>query len=207
MQESVRFWDKVAQKYAKSTIADIPSYEHKLAVTRQYFRPDSRVLELGCGTGSTALLHAPYVAHILATDIAANMLKIAREKAAAAGVSNISFEQGSCDDLNPQVPLDMVLALNLLHLVKDRKSMIEQAFNWLKPGGVFITSTACLGDSAWKYIGLIAPLGRLLGLMPPVYVFTVAQLQQSIIAAGFKVDYVWQQEKSPSVFMVAKKPA
>lgn len=207
MQESVRFWDKVAQKYAKSAISDMPSYEHKLEVSRRYFTPDSHLLELGCGTGSTALLHAPYVAHILATDISANMLNIARQKAADQQISNVSFVQGNSDQLNPKMPLDAVLALNLLHLVDDRAAVIRDAYRWLKPGGVFITSTACLGDSAWRYIKWVAPLGRLLRLMPPVFVFTQAALEQSLKEAGFEIDYLWRPEKFPSVFIVAKKPA
>ncbi len=63
-----RFWDKRAAKYAQHPVADQAAYEKKLEITRTHFRPDSEVLETGCGTGSTALAHAPYVKHILATD-------------------------------------------------------------------------------------------------------------------------------------------
>lgn len=45
----------------------------------------------------------------------------------------------------------------------------------LKPGGVFVTSTVCLGDTM-KFFKLIGPVGRFLGLMPLVKVFTIADL-------------------------------
>ena len=78
MNDEARFWDKRAEKYAQRPVADQAAYEKKLEITRRYFNPDSVVLEIGCGTGSTALAHAPYVGHILATDISPNMIGIAR---------------------------------------------------------------------------------------------------------------------------------
>ena len=69
MSQTSKFWDKIAEKYAKRPIADEAAYQRKLAVTRDYFRPDMEVLEFGCGTGTTAINHAPYVKHIRATDI------------------------------------------------------------------------------------------------------------------------------------------
>ena len=81
----------------------------------------------------------------------------------------------------------------------------------LQPGGLFITSTVCLGDTmAW--FKLIAPIGKVLGLFPLVKVFTINDLEQSLTDAGFAIDYQWQagEYKSPIgnakiVFIVAKK--
>ena len=53
------FWDRLAKRYARMPVADQAAYETKLEKTRAFLRPDSRVLEFGCGTGSTAILHAP----------------------------------------------------------------------------------------------------------------------------------------------------
>ncbi len=64
MDQSARFWDKIAERYSKRPIVDEAAYQKKLQVTREYFRPDMEVLEFGCGTGSTAITHAPYVKHI-----------------------------------------------------------------------------------------------------------------------------------------------
>ena len=64
-----RFWDRIAKKYARTPVADEAAYQKKLDITHGYFRPDMRVLEFGCGTGSTAIAHAPFVKHIHAIDI------------------------------------------------------------------------------------------------------------------------------------------
>lgn len=73
MKDSKTFWDNSAQRYAKSRIQDEAAYRKKLEITQHYLQPDWSVLEFGCGTGSTALIHAPHVKDILATDISDNM--------------------------------------------------------------------------------------------------------------------------------------
>ena len=82
MHHSAKFWDKIAERYSKQPIADEAAYQKKLKVTQEYFQPDLEVLEFGCGTGSTAIIHAPYVKHIRAIDISSNMIDIAQDKAA-----------------------------------------------------------------------------------------------------------------------------
>ncbi len=206
MNQSTKFWDKIADKYSKQPIADEAAYQKKLQVTREYFRPDMQVLEIGCGTGSTAILHAPYVKHIRAIDFSANMIAIAQGKADAQNITNVTFEQASIEDLDiPDQTLDAVLALSILHLLKDKEAAINRVYQMLKPGGIFVTSTACLGDTM-GWFKLIGPIGRFLGFFPFVQVFTEKELADSITQAGFELDYQWQPGKDKAVFIVAKKP-
>ena len=207
MAQSAKFWDKIAEKYAKQPIADEAAYQKKLAVTRDYLRPDMEVLELGCGTGSTAILHAPYVKHIRAIDFSANMIAIAQGKAEAEHTHNVTFEQATIEDLNiPNQSLDAVLGLSILHLLKDKETAIALVYQMLKPGGIFVTSTACMGDTM-SWFKLIAPIGRLFRVFPFVAVFMTQELETSLTGAGFELDYQWQPGKGKAVFMVAKKPA
>lgn len=151
MGQSTKFWDKIADRYLKQPIADVAAYEKKLQVTQEYFQPDMEVLEIGCGTGSTAIVHAPYVKHIRAIDFSANMIDIAQTRAAAQNISNLTFEQSSIDELDiPDQSLDAILGLSILHLLEDKEAAIAKVFDMLKPGGIFVTSTVCLGDQmAW----------------------------------------------------------
>lgn len=205
MNRSTKFWDKIADKYSKQPIVDEAAYQKKLQVTQDYFHPAMEVLELGCGTGSTAIIHAPYVKHIRAVDISANMLDIARRKAEAQHITNVTFEQSTIDDLNVEDgTLDVVLGLSILHLLDNKDGVITRVHQMLKPGGLFVTSTACLGDHM-PYFRFIVPVGRLLGIMPLVKVFTVQSLTDSLTRVGFKMDYQWQPGKGKGVFIVAKK--
>lgn len=205
MYQPNRFWDKIAERYSKRPVADEESYQKKLAVTRSYFQPDMEVLELGCGTGSTAITHAPHVKHILAIDVSRKMLTIAQAKAEANGVKNVTFRQSDIDELSaPDQTYDVVLGLSILHLVDDKEAIISKVHKMLRPGGLFVTSTTCLGDTM-KFFKLIAPIGRALGLLPLVKVFTRKELEDSLTNAGFAIDYDWQPGKNKAVFIVAKK--
>lgn len=206
MDRSARFWDRIAKRYAKQPIEDEAAYQKKLQVTQDYLRPDMAVLEFGCGTGSTAIVHAPHVQHIDAIDISARMIAIAQGKGQAGGISNVSFQQAGIEDYDAAPDsLDAVLGLSILHLLKDKEAAIDKVHRLLKPGGIFASSTACLGDSM-AFIKWIAPVGEFLGLMPLVKVFTEKELQDSITAAGFEIDYQWQPARGKAVFIVAKKP-
>ena len=163
------------------------------------------VLEFGCGTGSTAIAHAPYVKHICATDISSKMIEIARRKADAQGINNITFEQSSIDALTlPDESLEAVLGHSILHLLENKEEVIAKIHRTLKAGGVFVTTTVCLGDRM-KFFKLIAPIGKYFGLLPTLKVFSVKQLEASLLKAGFSIDYQWRPEKSHAVFIVAKK--
>ena len=133
------------------------------------------------------------------------MLDIARRKAEAQQMTNITFEQSAIDDLNvANETLDVVLGLSILHLLEDKDAIIARVYQMLKPGGLFVTSTACLGDHM-PYFRFIVPIGQFLGIMPLVNVFTVQELTNSLTHVGFKIDYQWQPGKDKAVFIVAKK--
>jgi len=201
-----KFWDRVAEGYARKPIADEAAYREKLRITREYLRPDMNVLELGCGTGSTAIEHAPHVRHVRAVDISPKMLDIARGRAAAANVDNVDFDVADVDTLDPgEEAVDAVLALSLLHLLEDRDAAIARVFALLEPGGIFVSNTVCLGDRL-GFFRFLGPIGRWFGLIPYLAVFTVRDLEESLVRGGFVIDESWQPPRSHAVFIVATKP-
>ena len=205
MKPSARFWDRIAEKYARTPVADEAAYQHKLKITQSYLHQEMELLEFGCGTGSTALEHARYVKHILATDISAKMLEIAKAKSNETGIRNITFEEHAIDTFEaPGESFDAVLGLSIVHLVADRDAVIANVHRMLKPGGVFISSTVCLGDFM-SYMKYVFPIGRSLGFLPLVKVFKESDLVQSIERAGFTIDYSWRPAKNKAAFIVARK--
>ncbi len=205
MGKSAKFWDRISKRYSKQPIADQASYMKKLEITREYLQPDMEVLEIGCGTGSTAIIHAPYVKHIHAIDISSKMIAIAQSKADAKSIGNISFEQLRIDELDVQdQTLDVVLGLSILHLLENKEEVIAKVYKMLKSGGIFVSSTVCLEDSM-HWLKVIAPFAKLLGLMPLVKFFTKEELQACLSDAGFAIEYSWQPGKDKAVFLVARK--
>lgn len=197
------FWNFLAKSYAKNPVEDETSYQHKLVKSREYFTPDSNILEIGAGTGSTAISHSPYVNSILATDISDKMIAISNEKLVGNDIDNVTFKLSSIDDLNIEnESLDAVLALSILHLVKDKNAVIAKIYRMLKPDGVLISSTVCLEDSS-RFAKFLTPIGRLLGLI--LKSLSRKDIEQSMKNAGFKIEYSWTPKTSTTAFIIAKK--
>jgi SAM-dependent methyltransferase len=196
------FWNRVADRYARSPIKDEATYRHKLEATQALMRADMRVLEFGCGTGGTAIHHAPHVAEYRAMDISERMIEIARAKD---GADRVKFEVVDFDDL-PLDPasLDMVLGLSILHLLQDPAATISRVHSALKPGGFFVSSTACVG--AMPLLRVIAPIGQFFGKIPHLSYFTEDGLRDMIRGAGFEIVEDWQPKKRDALFIVARKP-
>lgn len=200
------FWDRLADKYASQPIADQTAYRTKLARTQEFLRPDMELFEFGCGTGGTAIEHAPHVRHVRAVDFSENMLVHARRRAAEAGVTNVTFERGDITTMSiAPSSYDMVLGLSILHLLENRDAVIARVFDILKPGGLFISSTACLGDTM-RAFALIAPIGKWLGKLPHLDVMSRDELRRSMTGAGFAIEHDWRPSKMAAVFIIARKP-
>ena len=143
--------------------------------------------------------------HITGIDISRNMLEIARAKAESGNVKNVTFQQSSVDGLEtPDGIYDVVIGHSILHLMENKEAVITRVHRMLKPGGVFVSSTACLGGRV-PVLRAILPVGRFLGLLPLVKFFTVEELEGDLTDAGFRIDHQWQPDKSKAVFIVATK--
>ena len=207
MGHESRFWNRAAKRYYDKPVGNPEAYEEKLRLTRQRLRPDMNLLEFGCGTGGTAIRHASRVNHVHIVDISEAMLDIAREQASDAGVENISFEcadiaQFKADDES----YDVILGMSIIHLLKNPEDIISSAHRWLKPGGVFISSTVCLGDKM-GWFRYIVPVGRAVRFMPYVNVFTTDWLLQNLETAGFTIEHQWLPEGSMGTFLICRKAA
>ncbi|WP_191090077.1 class I SAM-dependent methyltransferase [Histidinibacterium aquaticum] len=198
------FWSRMAERYSRSKIPNEEIYERKLRETQEYLTPESEVLEIGCGTGTTAIRHGPHARHILATDYAEGMLEIARKKAEEAGVTNVTFERASAEEIDEgRGPFDMVMAHSILHLVGDRPAVLAKCARLLKPGGVFVSSTFTPGR--WHPLRFVLPLPGLFGFVPEVGFFSEADLVAEVEEAGLHVERRWKPSRMSALFLIARK--
>ena len=183
-----QFWDKISRKYAKDTIADQGGYERTLDRTRMLLALDDQVLELGCGTGSTALRLAGDVHRYLATDLSAGMIEIAREKHAANPVPSLAIQVGTAEASLLEVGrYNAVLGFNYLHMVRDVPALLSRIHALLAPGGLFISKTPCLGDMNPLISHALLPVMRAIGKAPYVSVFKQTDLSELVRSAGFDI--------------------
>ncbi len=206
MPQEAQFWDRLAERYAQKPIDNVEAYHQTLDCTRAHLSKDDDVLEIGCGTGSTALLLADAVDHITASDISGGMIDIARAKEQPAG--HVDFMQATVFDkrLEPEA-FDVVLAFNLLHLIDDTAGAVRQVHRLLKPGGLFISKTPCL-SARNPLLRIMIPVMRLVGRAPYVRFLDVQELDALIAAEGFQiVETGSYPAKPPNRFIVARKGA
>lgn len=207
---SSAFWNKIAEKYAARALDDPQAYEVWLARVLAHLKATDRVLEVGCGTGSTALRLAPHVQSFLAADFAPRMIEIAEEKRLAEGTDNLRFVCADpfSEELLPAdgEPYDVVMAYSFLHLVKDPMQMVQHLADQLRPGGLLITKTVCLKHMSFVFVPLIGTM-RLFGMAPPVKMVSGAELDEMMRSAGLQL--VEERDFGKKVrhrFLIARKP-
>jgi len=205
MADTAKFWDKMARGYAKSKVGNPEAYQAKLDHTQTFFTPETKLFEFACGTGTTALYHAPKVASVLATDVSGEMLAIAREKLSETDLQNVRFQQWNIEtDALPDETFDVVMAHSILHLVHDLPATLRKTRDLLKPGGIFIASTVCLGDRAILFKPLLTVM-RLIGKAPHVAMLKRKTLKPAIEAAGFELLDLPTRDWGGALFTVARK--
>ncbi len=211
LSKDAAFWSKISRKYAADPIRNMEGYLKTLELTKSYLKADDNVLEIGCGTGSTALLLAPHVAHITATDLAPGMIEIADEKRAKEGLENVTFKVAEVLEHGlDEGSYDAVLAHNLLHLLPDLDQALEHISALTKPGGFFISKTVCAPESGgFKYamISRVAiPIMQAIGKAPFVHFVPGSVLERKLASAGFDILYTSDQASMlQSRYIVAQK--
>lgn len=205
-----RFWDRSSRKYAAGKIADQAGYERTLERSRSFLRPAFRVLELGCGTGTTAFHLADEVESYLATDVSSGMIAIAEEKHLANPVDGLAFRVAAAEDLDAEVPpFDVVVGMNYLHLVRELPATLRHIQGLLSTNGIFISKTPCLGDMNPLIRLVLVPAMRAVRMAPFVRSFRSGELSEMIADAGFEIVCV-EDHAAPGTgvrrpFIVARK--
>lgn len=97
----------------------------------------ARVLDLGCGTGSLAILLAQQGHRVTGVDLSARMVEVAGDKAAGAGVS-VEFAVGDASAPDVDGSFDVVLARHLLWTLLDPHAALRHWVGRLGPGGQLV---------------------------------------------------------------------
>jgi ubiquinone/menaquinone biosynthesis C-methylase UbiE len=173
----------------------------------KYLPGRNRVLDYGCGTGTLSLRFAGRVQEIHGIDFAAGMIEVAQRKAAKSRVDNARFMQATIfDERLEKGSYDAVLAWGILHLVDDRNLVMKRINELLKPGGLVVSATECMAEKETPITSLLSFLMKI-GIFPiSLKYFTVAELEESLSSAGFRIiEKEILAENPVSCFLAAKK--
>jgi 2-polyprenyl-3-methyl-5-hydroxy-6-metoxy-1,4-benzoquinol methylase len=189
MNKPEKFWDFLAKNYDQAP--DNLSDRQDLDLIKKYLDPSDILFEFACGTGTLSIEIAGRVKEIHAIDISSKMLAAAQRKAAEHKIEHIHFAHTTIyDERYKPGSFDVVMAFNILHLLADLRPALQRINELLKPGGILISTTPCLGEKMAIYNRLLMPLLWLsskIGIIPHVNFFNASELEGLIANANFQI--------------------
>ncbi|MGG3503919.1 class I SAM-dependent methyltransferase [Paenibacillus lautus] len=205
MDKSERFWDKTASQYDQIEMKDEQTYLQIIQRTKTHLKLSDIVLDFGCGTGLIANEIAEYVKGIHAMDISSNMIAIAEKKANERNIANINYAHATIfDERYKKGSFDAILAFHVLHLLEDEHIVLQRMNELLKPGGLLISATPCVGEKIFLS-SLLFIAGRV-GLTPNIRSFKIRNLIDTIEKGSFSiVESDCLKKGSQEYFIVARK--
>ena len=124
------------------------SFWHRIGsrtVERLAPAPGATLLDVGCGTGASALPAARAVGpegRVIGVDLAGAMLERARGKAEALGLRNAAFRTGDMTDLGfAEASFDAVVCVFAIFFVPDMEAQVARLWRLVRPGGHLAVTT------------------------------------------------------------------
>ena len=112
------------------------------------FHPGNHVVDLGCGAGVDTLIAASRVGpsgHVMAIDLAPEMVEATRRNARAAGLTNVEVYAAAVEALPlPSGCADLVMANGVFNLAAETDKALAEAFRVLTPGGELLAAEIVL---------------------------------------------------------------
>lgn len=102
-------------------------------------RPGMRVLDIGCGPGDVSFIAARLVGPtgtVLGVDAAADIIELARARAAQQDLDNVGFESAAIADISLDEPVDAVIGRMILMYLPDPVDALRRLATMVRPGGL-----------------------------------------------------------------------
>jgi 2-polyprenyl-3-methyl-5-hydroxy-6-metoxy-1,4-benzoquinol methylase len=186
--KSEKFFDRVSKKMDKPIKLKQTALK-TIESTKKFLKDDYVVLDFGCGPGTITNEIAGNVKMIHAIDLSSGMIEVAKGKSEEHKIKNLSFTQSTIfDGKFKNESFDAVLTFNVLHYIeeKDTQKIMQRINELLKPGGVFISATACLGERR-SFLGILMVLLTKIGIIPTMKFFRISELEDIIKKENFSI--------------------
>jgi ubiquinone/menaquinone biosynthesis C-methylase UbiE len=127
--EPLGFWERIGRRTVQ-----------RLALAR-----GANVLDVGCGTGASALPVAVAVGpngFVIGVDLSSRLLDRARAKATARGLTNVEFRLADMTALGyPDSRFDAVVSIFSIFFVPDMEGLVRELWRMVRPGGKLAVTT------------------------------------------------------------------
>lgn len=195
--------------------------------------PGETVLDLGSGGGIDVLLSAKRVGptgKAYGLDMTDEMLELARQNQARAGIANAEFLKGEIENIPlPDNTVDVVISNCVINLSADKPAVLREVFRVLKPGGRFAVSdivvqgevpavirrhielwAGCVAGALYvsEYQTFLAAAGFEAIGIEPTRIYRAEEARQFLAGKGLDVDSLAStiDGKFMSAFVRARKP-
>jgi 2-polyprenyl-3-methyl-5-hydroxy-6-metoxy-1,4-benzoquinol methylase len=211
MINAEKIFDLAAENYENTEEKRFKQYTIKtLDMTKKYLKAGDVVLDYGCATGTKAVELAGYVKKIYSIDISSKMIELAKRKAVQYKIKNVDFSKAAIfDERFKKGSFNVIMAFNILHLLEDSRKAVQRIIELLKPGGLFISTTPCLGEKMNFLTKLQFSFFLLLikiGLFPVIKRFKFSEIENLIANENFQIAETEKTYNEMSAyFIVAKK--
>jgi 2-polyprenyl-3-methyl-5-hydroxy-6-metoxy-1,4-benzoquinol methylase len=208
MNNAEKFWDRLSYKFDKRSKNFEQMYIRTLELTKKYLNASDIVLDCGCATGIFAFEIAKDVKQVHGIDISSNMIEAAQRKVRERKTGNIEFTKATIfDERYSRESCDVVLAFNFLHFLDDTPKAIQRIHELLKPGGLFISTTACMGEKAFvnRFLSLLLFIPMKTGFFPSMKFFRISELEGSVRDGSFQVVETENLTHNPTNYFIAAK--
>ena len=205
MNRSEKFWDRTAKNYDREEMDDEPVTLKIIEMTKKVLHPSDMVMDFGCGTGLISNEIAGNVKMIQAIDTSAKMIEVAKNKAAGRQIENIEYIHTNLfDERFVSGSFDVILVFYVLHLFADSRQVLQRIRDLLKPGGLMISATPCMGGKT--LLGFLLPLLSKIGLVPYIKFINYPELASLITNEDFEIiESVRLHDTSQQYYIVARK--
>ena len=144
MNPNKALWEKGDfTRLARTMRGSGEAFVKSLGVTR-----GAKVLDLGCGDGTTAIPEAQLGAEVLGVDIASNLVAAGNQRVKELGLKNISFQEGDACDLRPlnDDTFDLVVSVFGAMFAPKPFEVAKEMVRVTKPGGRIVMGNWIPGD-------------------------------------------------------------
>lgn len=200
------FWNLLAGKYDGRVMKKFEhAYAESVRMAGKYLEPTHSVLDFACGTGITTLDMAGQVNDITAIDISEKMIAVAQQKTFDMQVDNIDYEVCDLDESRLDGRrFDIVVAFNILHFLPRMDEAMERISELLKPSGICLAATDCMGRKR-SWMTSVSALACRTGLLPYMKAITTGEFEDCFTRQGFSIIETAVLNEDPLNYFIAAR--